>query len=185
MRRIIVITGTPGSGKTTIAKRLHSSLKGSKLISANEVLSKKGLFSSISKDGAKVANMKALWRELSKEASSGHGDSIVEGHLLSEMRIKGATAFVIREHLGVLRGRLEERGYPVQKISDNLISEALDYCGAHAFSNYRRCFEVMSGRNAHLKILEILGTKAQNSTRIELLEELMPMFGGDPDSIVL
>ena len=185
MRRIIAITGTPGSGKTTIARKLHSSLRGSKLVGVNEILLGKGLFTSVAEDGAKVANMKALEQELSKEAHLWPGDLIFEGHLLSEIRIKGASAFVIREHLRTLRSRLEKRGYSMQKISDNLISEALDYCGAHASTNYSRCFEVMSGRSAHLKILEIMRGKVQNTTRIELLEELMPLFGGAPDSVML
>ncbi len=170
--QVIVITGTPGTGKTTLAKAIASKVKGSCLIRANEVVAERGLFSSYSHDGTMVVRMQDLRKELEKRIKACSGTAILEGHLLCDIGIDGATAIVVREHLERLRKRMVKRRYATEKIRDNIVAEAIDYCGENARKNYKKVFEIMGGNgslDAALKILK--GGKGRGKT-IELLSEL-------------
>ncbi|MDE1851320.1 MAG: AAA family ATPase [Candidatus Micrarchaeota archaeon] len=171
--RTIVITGTPATGKTRMAGMLTKKLKSAELIRANDIVNGKRLFSRIDKDGAKIVRMNALKRELERRIrKSKAGYVILEGHLLCDIRIKGATAIVIREHLGKLIARMEKRGYSKDKIRDNIVSEATDYCGVNASANYGRVFELMNDRKALPRMVRIAEGGNARTGSIDLLEEL-------------
>ncbi len=175
--KLIVITGTPGSGKTTIAKEVASKIKDSELVHANDLIKSKHIFSSYSKDGAMVVKLDMLAREIDRlRKSSGKRILIIEGHVLCDMKIKGATAVVIREHLETMRNRLEERGYAKKKINDNLVSEAIDYCGANASMNYKESFELMNSKDAASTIVSIIEGKMMPRKQIDLLHELVMLM---------
>lgn len=170
--RIVVITGTPGTGKTTLANALSKRIKGSSLIEANGVLKSRKLFSGYSKDGARIAKMEELRKAIEKEASKRKGTVIIEGHLLCDMRINGALAIVVREHLKKVKARLLKRGYSVEKTRDNIVSEALDYCGDSARRNYDEVFEILGGKDAVSGALKIISGKSAPRAYIDLLSEL-------------
>ncbi len=183
--RLIVITGTPGSGKTTIAKKVASRIKGSELVHANDLIREKHLFSSHAKDGAMVVKLGALGREIEALARSGvKRVLIVEGHVLCDMKIKGATAIVIRAHLEDIRKRLAARGYGSGKINDNLVSEAIDYCGANASLNYRDSFEIMNTSGAVSKIVAIVEGKKIQKRQIDLLPELARLMKREKKAVI-
>ncbi len=184
MARVFVITGTPATGKTTLATALLRRLPGAKLIESNALIREKRLFSSYSSDGSMVARMKPLERELQRIAAKEKGILIMEGHLLCDIRIRGATAIVLREHLDVMRKRLISRGYAPGKIRDNLVCEALDYCGSNAAGNYGRVFELMSGRAALALALGIISGKGAKAKRIELLGELAGIMKKDKSLVI-
>ena len=169
----VVITGTPGSGKSTIAGKVASRLRGSGLIHINELVRSRHLFSSRAKDGTMIVRMKALEAEIGRILKGGRGRTmILDGHLLCDMQIRKATAIVIREHLPVLRRRLEKIGYGERKVMDNLVSEALDYCGEHASLNYGRVFELFNTREAPGEIIRIIRSGRGRQARPDLLPEL-------------
>ena len=170
---ILVITGTPGSGKTTLAEALHRRLKNSNMISVNSLILEKKFFISREKDGTLIADMGKLGRHLRQEARNTKGMLILEGHLLCEIGIPGATAIVIREHLNTLEKRLLKRGYQWSKIRDNLISEAIDYSGSTARMNYKKVYEIIPGRNT-VSIAEKIarGESVKLPEYIDMLQEL-------------
>ena len=171
---ILVITGTPGSGKTTLAEALHRRLKNSNMISVNSLIREKKFFISREKDGTLIADMGKLGRHLRQEARNTKGMLILEGHLLCEIGIPGATAIVIREHLNTLEKRLLKRGYQWPKIRDNLISEAIDYSGSTARMNYKKVYEIIPGRNT-VSIAEKIarGESVKLPEYIDMLQELV------------
>ena len=180
--KVIVITGTPGTGKTTIARRLHRQIKGSRLVSANEIIKKGKFYRYVSSDGAKVADMQKLSYALRNEASKpGRGTLIIEGHLLSDIKIPGAVAIVLREHLATLKSRLLKRRYPISKIRDNIVDEAIDYCGVHAAQNYKKVYEFMSNDTKIVKkLMDIAaGNYKQRNKQIRLLDELLDIIKED------
>lgn len=169
---VIAITGTPCSGKTTLAALLNRSIKGSSLVSVNSIIKAKKLYTSKDSEGTLVADMGKLGRYLRASSAKAKGVLILEGHLLCELRIKNATAIVVREHLPVLKKRMEKRGYGAAKIRDNIVSEAIDYCGMRAMENYDSVYEVMSGKNALGESRKIINGIRTNKTYIDLLGEL-------------
>jgi broad-specificity NMP kinase len=138
----------------------------------------KRLFSAYAEDGSKIAKMGALRKELLREINDSSGELLIlDGHLLCDIEIPNAMAIVLREHLSVLERRMQNRGYGKNKINENIISEATDYCGIHAKQNYSKVFELMSGsKDAFISAIKIAQGREVKPKNIELLKELLPLI---------
>ena len=136
MKRL-VITGGPGTGKTTVAEKLGRIL-GKPVIHLTEYIKKKGLYTG-ELDGELIVNLKALQKELSREE-----DVIIEGHIACEIRVPDSLVIVLRAHPEEVIKRISGRGYPEEKVLENAEAEALDYCTTRAIEEYgsKRVFEV-------------------------------------------
>ncbi len=178
MKRIIVITGTPAVGKSRAAHKLVHILSDAAYVTANRIIIERRLYTGIDRGGAKIVKLKALERTLNKIARTSRNTFVVfEGHILADVKIRNATAVVLREHLHVLARRYRERSYSKGKTMENLISEATDYCGINAERNYRKVYEFFS-RDPMLqsKLLTLADGKSVKKEEIELLEELKPFI---------
>lgn len=175
MKRVIVITGTPASGKTTLSRMLSRRLGDSELISANDLVKDLHLYSRRSAGGEIIADMKRLGAQIAKRVRDSKASFvIVEGHLMCDMKVRGATAIVVRAHLKTLLNRMRRRGYSAKKIEDNIVSEAIDYCGVNSLANYRSVHEVMEGDGAVGQMIGIIKRKGKGS-EIDVLGELNGM----------
>lgn len=180
---ILVITGVPGTGKTRIAGILKKRVKGAEVIRTTDLINRKRLFSSYGSDGSKIVKMAALSRAINKEVSRSKARIVIlEGHILCDIKVKGAKAVVLREHLAAIKKRLLVRGYGKEKIRANLVSEATDYCGAHAARNYSDVFEMFSGSKTTLPgLIRIAKGGKVKKQSIDLLEELRGIIKEDRD----
>ncbi|MGC8662508.1 MAG: AAA family ATPase [Candidatus Micrarchaeia archaeon] len=170
-RQVVAIMGTPGVGKTTFARKLSKKL-GAKLIEANSVVKEYKLYTGADKFGTKIVKMKKFEKVINKIADD-EEKIVLEGHLLSDIKIKDAIAIVLREHLDIIWKRLKKRGYENEKIMENITSEAVDYSGTEAAKNYKKIYEFLSSDRMLMEktINAIKGIgKTEN---IELLEELL------------
>lgn len=112
----IALTGTPGTGKTTVAALLPYGV-----IDINALV-KAGLNLGIDPErGCLNADMDALARCL--EEMDPEKTSILEGHFSHHF---ADWCIVLRLAPNELRKRLEARGYSREKIRENLEAEALD-----------------------------------------------------------
>jgi adenylate kinase len=126
----IVITGSPGTGKTRIAKALAKAM-GLELIDIKRIVEQAGL----DKGPEHEVDIKALSEALS--FLKGKDDYVVEGHLACELRLPADHIIVLRTNPAVLRKRLAKRRYPKEKLEGNLMAEMLDYCTQRAEKEYR------------------------------------------------
>lgn len=133
----IVITGTPCTGKTTLAKELAKHLKVP-LIDSRQFENKCILGTT---NGEKTIDLNKLERNLRK-ATAGLKGFVVEGHLLCETRIPCDSCVVLRCDPRVLEKRLKSRKYAQRKIDGNLLAEMLDYCLVKAESNYKTVVQI-------------------------------------------
>jgi len=123
-----LITGVPGTGKTTLAKAL-SEKTGTALIDINKLASALKLYSHVDEtDGAKVVRLSELEGELTDAIKAEARPVIVEGHLGCEMKLPVSKVIVLRCEPRELRARLAPRNYSHAKVSENALAEALDYC---------------------------------------------------------
>lgn len=139
---IILITGTPGVGKTTVSKILSSKLDAN-LLPINELVDEKHLYTGIDKErGYKIVNMDALFNELDdiiqKRDKSNH--VLIEGHL-SHFYKNADLVIVLRANPNVLKKRMATKGWQESKINENIQAEALGICSFEAYE--------IHGKKAH------------------------------------
>lgn len=182
MARIVVITGTPGVGKTKLVEQLKRRMKRARVISANEIVGNYRLFSGRDRFGTRLVNLKGLEKKLNSMIAEDKTSNpiILDGHILCDLKIRNAIVIVVREHLKTMRDRLMKRRYPIEKMRDNIVSEAIDYCGVNATQNYKHVYEVISSeRNLVPKVIQIITHAQKKKPSINLLEELIPMIKED------
>lgn len=154
----LLLTGVPGTGKTTAAKLL-SQKTGAALLDINKLVNVLKLYSSVDEtDGAKVVRLKELQGELSSAIKAEKRSLIVEGHLGCEMKLPVAKVIVLRCNPKVLRARMASRNYPQAKIAANALSEALDYCTVWSERNYgkKKVWEIDTTERTPAEVVSVL-----------------------------
>ncbi|MBT4870250.1 MAG: AAA family ATPase [Candidatus Diapherotrites archaeon] len=149
----IAISGTPGVGKTTIAKLLGKKLN-LKVINEKDFALKKGIGSFNEMDELEIPI-----DEFEKTANAlllKEGNIIFEGHLLCEMKLKVDKFIVLTLDPEKLQLRLELRNYPEEKIMDNTFCEGIEYCKKHAKKNYKTKLIVIESKEQNELINELL-----------------------------
>jgi adenylate kinase len=128
----IVVSGTPGTGKTCVAKALAKSL-GQDYVDVNEIIKARRL--SLGFDRKRKCEIIDP-RELSKILIKGikkNPKQVIDshlGHYLPERYVD--TCIITTCSLKVLGKRLEKRGYSETKIRENLDSEIFETCKIEA-----------------------------------------------------
>ena len=136
IKTVILVTGSPGVGKTSVSHTLASKLDA-RYISITELVKKEGLFTSIDNERKTlVADTKKLQERLTKILSASEGTIIIEGHysvdVVPEKDVHAV--FVLRRDPNEQKRVLEKRGYAEKKVWENLASEILDVCLLDALS---------------------------------------------------
>ena len=138
---VIFISGTPCTGKTTVANDLNEYLSDngfdSKLIKINDFAFENDLVIGEDPDKFyKVIDIDGLNDCLNEEITQiSNSILIVEGHL-SHLCEGADKMIVLRLNPSILKDRLEERNYSESKIQENLEAEALAVCSVEAYEIY-------------------------------------------------
>jgi len=134
---ILFITGTPGTGKTTISKLLKEQFSFN-IVDINRLVNDEKLYTGIDEEkGYKIVNIPALCSKLDDIISclDDREDLLVEGHL-SHFCNGADRVVVLRAHPDILKIRLKNKGFKDAKIAENVEAEALDICAFEAFQRY-------------------------------------------------
>lgn len=152
----IMITGSPGVGKTTVANALGKKLK-CKVVNENEFAVGKGIGTWNVEEDELVVPLRTLEKALNKMLEN-EKKIIVEGHLLCEIKLKVDFVVLLRLHPELLEARLAMRGYKAEKVQNNVLCEGIDYCKKHALRKYpkKRIIEIYAGKNIKETIAQIL-----------------------------
>ncbi len=179
MKRSVLITGAPGTGKSTVAKILAEK-NGAALIDINKVVNVLHLYTHTDEsDGAKVVRLPELEEELSRTIKSEKMSLVVEGHLGCEIKLPVSKVIVLRCEPKVLRQRLSGRNYPAEKLASNALSEALDYCTVLSEKKYgtRKVWEIdtteKSAKQVASEAEKIFLGKTRKKTRVSFPDALM------------
>lgn len=158
---LIGLTGTPGTGKTSVSKLLEKR-SGWKIIYLNDLIKEEHLYTEVDKKrDAVVADMELIRERLAgifeyekgqdgeKEKVNGEEKeniTIIESHLAHYIT---DIVIVLRAYPPELKKRLEKRGYSEEKINENAEAESIDLILAEAFEWCKKVFEVnTTGRTA-------------------------------------
>ena len=152
---IIAITGTPGTGKTSVCNAL-----GLEFMDLNKVIAEKGFHTGVDHErGCLITDLDKLaeyvrrvYKEKRKEKKGGNL-MLIESHLAHFLNPD--VAIVLRANPLLLAERLKQRGFPAQKIRENAEAEMLDVILAEAVQLCRTVYEVdTSGK----RIAEVAST---------------------------
>ena len=129
-RRIYIITGTPGVGKSSVSKMLASIL-GARLISIGELVKREGLYTGWDEERETlIADTDRLSERIREIIDAEKRTIIIEGHYAVHVvpPEKVDLIFVLRRDPRDLKKTLEDRGYSRRKVMENLAAEILDVC---------------------------------------------------------
>ncbi|MCD6324220.1 MAG: adenylate kinase family protein [Desulfurococcales archaeon] len=165
--KAVVISGTPGTGKTTIALELARRLKKLRYVNLSELALKEGLLKSHEPERmtfvVDAERVKARIRELVLSYREGVVIDSHYGELLDDELVE--KIIVLRLHPEELLRRLESRGYPPPKIGENVEAELIGVCTYNAVSTHR------SGKVCEL---DVTGKKLD-----DIVEEAISILKGE------
>lgn len=151
---IIAISGTPGTGKSKIARQLAKKLSAN-LIDIKRLL-KKVPCRLDKKRKTKIVDPRDLQKAVNKELVK--GTNIIEGvlaHLL-----KADFVIVLRTNPRTLEKRLAKRNWSKAKIKENIEAEILDEITIEALGKHRRIFEIDTSKRVRVStITQIISKK--------------------------
>ncbi|MCF7860774.1 AAA family ATPase [Candidatus Woesearchaeota archaeon] len=146
----IIVSGTPGTGKTTIAKKLARTLNY-KYLDVNEIISNMGSEYDKERD-CRVVDIKELCRRIrdiitNESEKSNNSDSkgrfVVDSHLAHNLEPDLVQYVLITKcDITELNSRLKDRGYSEKKIRENLDSEIFDICREEAIQKGHKVLTV-------------------------------------------
>jgi adenylate kinase len=118
LRRVLVaLTGTPGTGKSSVGDALAR--RGYHIVDLDVTAKELGL-AETDEDGDVVVDVDALASKLHVPTKV----AVLRGHYAH--RMPANVIVVLRCHPRELWGRLEARGWPAEKIRENVEAEAID-----------------------------------------------------------
>jgi adenylate kinase len=134
----VLITGTPGTGKTTISRLLATEL-GACCVNPKIFLRRKGIdYLYDEKRKTRIVSLKRLRNALRERAARVDHGLIIDSHIVLERgplpRI--VRVIVLRCDPIVLEQRLRHERWSKSKVSENLKAEILDICLWDAVKNY-------------------------------------------------
>ena len=176
---IIIVTGTPGTGKTTVSRILSKNLS-IPLVEVNKLVEEKHIYHGYNREkGYKEVDLVDLDTELEQLIANSDEDGlIIEGHLAHQIKnLKEIDhIIVLRARPDILRKRLNTRNWPESKIQENIEAEALDICTYEAVENHDKKVNELNTTDLNLEnvvdqIMEVVnGEKYFPPGRVDFLE---------------
>jgi adenylate kinase len=129
----LLVTGTPGVGKTTLAKNLGKKLK-LKVINEKDFALQNSL--GIFNDENELEIPLKAFEKKANAFLKKNKNVIFEGHTICEMKLDVDKIILIKMDPEQLEMRLEQRSYSPEKIMDNVFCEGIEYCKKHLLKNF-------------------------------------------------
>lgn len=158
----IALTGTPGTGKTEVSKKLEE--EGYRVLHLTEFIKEQQIPSERDEErNCDVVDMDALEEAIFEYQQQEHRNYnysffrngltfndfhtssaylpvlLIESHMAHYLC---DLAIVLRTHPSMLKIRLDERGYPEKKVTENVLAESIDVVLCDCYDYCRRVYEI-------------------------------------------
>ena len=148
----LCITGTPGTGKTTIARLLAKRLKW-KLIELNKLAEEKGLYCGY--DRKRKVNIVDIEKIKKDVEGLKEKNLILESHYAHEMPCD--LVVVLRTNPKELRERGRKKAWSKEKIEENVEAEIMEVCKQEALELGNKILEFdTAGKRSEQTIKDII-----------------------------
>lgn len=134
---IILLTGVPGTGKTTLAREL-APLLDARVLPEKKFATQKGVGSWNPETREYDVDVSALRKKILSHLRKTKHNLVIEGHLSCEFSLPVSAVVVTHAPRGTLEKRLRSRHYSEVKIQDNLLCEEQSYVERAVKKNYPR-----------------------------------------------
>ncbi len=139
--KCVVVTGTPGCGKTRIAKALAKELGWTYVDGKHIVAALPSRYDSTRR--CRVIDEDTFAREARRRVLDLGGRAVIDSHLSHFIDpLICRTCIVVTCPRDVLFDRLRQRGYPKAKIEENMQCEIMEVCKAEALEHGHCVIEV-------------------------------------------
>jgi len=138
--RAIIVTGTPGTGKTAFSTRLARQI-GANYISLNKYASQHRLLGGYDrKRKSRIVDVEKTRTSLQHLLARTKTLSVIDTHVPDGIVPKrmAQLILVLRSHPRVLETRLRKKRWPLTKIRENVLAEILDACFLASVRYYGR-----------------------------------------------
>ena len=171
--KVIIVTGTPGTGKTTLAKKLAKKLNFG-YFDVNKTIKKYKLFEGYDeKRKTKIVDANKLNRALIKEISLIRNSLnkksinkklnkkikegiIIDSHLSHYLPKKYVDLCIVTKcDLKILEKRLKEKKYDKNKVRENVDAEIFDICLNEALENKHKIIVIETSKRTDFSKIKI------------------------------
>lgn len=149
---IITLTGTPGTGKTTLSDEFDKY----KIIHLTEFVKKHDLGQREEEFEVNIPEMKS---KLEQEISDNE-EVVIEGHLAHHF--PSDYCIVLRCDPEILEKRLKERDYSTEKVNENVESEILDIILTESLGLQNNIIEIDTTEKQPVELHQIIKERINN-----------------------
>ena len=134
--KAFIVTGTPGTGKTSFAKELAKK-KRAGYVDVSKIVREKKFYSGYDRSlRSYVADVGKVVNYLEKLIKPSKNDLVIDSHLSHHLPANYVDlCYVMKCNLRKLKKRLINRGYSSNKVRENLDAEILQVCLLEALLN--------------------------------------------------
>jgi adenylate kinase len=159
VQQVIAISGTPGTGKTSVGNLLKERLSA-ELVDLSLVIKEHGLFTSRDTErDTLVADLDGVRQYLMTHLQQSTSRCIIVGHFADEVPDQFLEyLIVLRCHPVILTKRLRQRKWSYAKILENVQAEIMDVCTAQALQRHstEKIFEVDTSELSESEVVDTI-----------------------------